>query len=209
MNLLHLDASARRASFSRELSKIYADTWRAANPDGGYVYRDLAASPVPHIGEAWTELCDYVLANEITDIGRYEEAVRTPAQKQAWDILEPMLAEVVAADVILIGTPMYNFSIPSSLKAWLDQITFPKMSLKGRSFVVTSARGGAYGPGTPREPVDHQERYLRDFFEGHFAVTDVTFINAELVNALIDPRLAHLREAHVESVERARKEAAR
>ncbi|MFD1930810.1 FMN-dependent NADH-azoreductase [Nonomuraea mangrovi] len=209
MNLLHLDASARRASFSRELSKIYADTWRAAHPDDGYVYRDLAASPVPHIGEAWTELCDYVLAHEITDIGRYEEAVRTPAQRQAWDILEPLLAEVVAADVILIGTPMYNFSIPSSLKAWLDQITFPKMSLKGRSFVVTSARGGAYGPGTPREPVDHQERYLRDFFAGHFAVTDVTFINAELVNALIDPRLAHLREAHVESVEQARKEAAR
>ncbi|MGV9301960.1 FMN-dependent NADH-azoreductase [Nonomuraea sp. NPDC004354] len=209
MNLLHLDASARRASFSRELSKIYADTWRTAHPDGGYVYRDLAASPVPHIDEAWTELCDYVLANEITDIGRYREAVRTPAQQRAWDTLEPLLDEVVAADVILIGTPMYNYSIPSALKAWLDQITFPKMSLKGRSFVVTTARGGAYGPGTPREPVDHQERYLRHFFEGHFAVTDVRFINAELVNSLIDPRLASLRAAHEESVEKARKEAAR
>ncbi|MEU4696653.1 FMN-dependent NADH-azoreductase [Nonomuraea dietziae] len=209
MNLLHLDASARRASFSRELSRIHADAWRAANPDGGYTYRDLAASPVPHIDEAWTELCDYVLAHEITEIARYREAVRTPAQERAWAVLEPLLDEVVAADVILIGTPMYNYSIPSSLKAWLDQITFPKMSLKGRSFVVTSARGGAYGPGTPKEAVDHQERYLRDFFLGHFAVSEVSFVHAELVNSLIDPGLAHLRERHLESVDRARKEAGR
>lgn len=208
-NLLHLDASARRTSFSRELSAIYAETWRAAHPTGGYVYRDLAADPVPHIREAWTELCDYVLAHEITDIARYREAVRTPGQLEAWQVLEPLLEEVVAADVILIGTPMYNFSIPSSLKAWIDQITFPKMSLKGRSFMVTSARGGAYGPGTPREPVDHQERYLRDFFLGHFAVDDVRFISTELVNALIDPRLADRRDAHEASREAAIKEASR
>ncbi|MFI6743766.1 FMN-dependent NADH-azoreductase [Nonomuraea sp. NPDC050451] len=207
--LLHLDASARRASFSRRLSAVYADTWRAAHPDRPYAYRDLAARPVPHIGEAWTELCDHILEHEITDISRYREAVRTPAQRQAWAVVEPLLDEVVAAEVILIGTPMYNYSIPSSLKAWLDQITFPKMSLEGRSFVVTSARGGAYGPGTPREPYDHQERYLRDFFKGHFRVEDVTFIHAELVNALLDPALAHLRDKHEESLAAALKEAAR
>ncbi|WP_157248962.1 FMN-dependent NADH-azoreductase [Nonomuraea typhae] len=206
--LLHLDASARRTSFSRELSKTYADAWRAAHPDSPYVYRDLAADPVPHIGQAWTELCDYVLAHEITDISRYHEAVRTPEQRAAWDTLRPLLDEVVAAEVVLIGTPMYNYSIPSSLKAWLDQITFPKMSLRGRRFVVTSARGGAYGPGTVREPMDHQERYLRDFFQGHFNVEDVTFISTELANALIDPRLAHLREQHEESRRAALKEAA-
>jgi FMN-dependent NADH-azoreductase len=207
--LLHLDASARRASFSRRLSSVYAETWRAAHPEAGYVYRDLAAQPVPHIGEAWTELCDYVLAHEITDISRYREAVRTPAQRQAWAVVEPLLDEVARADVVLIGTPMYNYSIPSALKAWLDQITFPKMSLAGRSFVVTSARGGAYGPGTPREPYDHQERYLRDFFKGHFRVEDVTFIHAELVNARLDPALAHLRDRHEESLAAALKEAAR
>ncbi|MEQ4722937.1 NAD(P)H-dependent oxidoreductase [Nonomuraea sp. B19D2] len=207
--LLHLDASARRASFSRKLSSVYAETWRAAHPQAGYVYRDLAAHPVPHIGEAWTELCDYLLQREITDISRFGEAVRTPAQRQAWAVVEPLLDEVVAAEVILIGTPMYNYSIPSSLKAWLDQITFPKMSLAGRSFVVTSARGGAYGPGTPREPYDHQERYLRDFFKGHFQVEDVTFIHAELVNARLDPSLAHLREQHEKSLAAALTEAAR
>ena len=207
--LLHLDASARRTSFSRKLSNAYAETWRAARPEAGYVYRDLAARPVPHIGEAWTELCDHILEHEITDISRYREAVRTPAQEQAWKIVEPLLAEVVAADVILIGAPMYNYSIPSSLKAWIDQITFPKMSLEGRSFVVTGARGGAYGPGTPREPYDHQERYLRDFFKGHFRVEDVTFIHAELVNARVDPALAHLRDRHEESLAAALREAAR
>ncbi|KAB8194669.1 FMN-dependent NADH-azoreductase [Nonomuraea phyllanthi] len=207
--LLHLDASARRASISRRLSHLYAETWRAAHPEAGYVYRDLAARPVPHIGEAWTELCDHILEHEITDISRYREAVRTPARREAWAVVEPLLDEVVAADVVLIGTPMYNYSIPSSLKAWIDQITFPKMSLAGRSFVVTGARGGAYGPGTPREPYDHQERYLRDFFRGHFRVEDVTFVHAELVNARLDPALAHLRDRHEESLAAAIKEVSR
>jgi FMN-dependent NADH-azoreductase len=206
--LLHLDASARRTSFSRRLSGVYAEAWQAAHPKAGYVYRDLAAQPVPHIGEAWTELCDHILKHQITDISRYREAARTPAQREAWAVVEPLLAEVVAADVVLIGAPMYNFSIPSSLKAWIDQITFPKMSLQGRSFVVTGARGGAYGPGTPRGPYDHQERYLRDFFKGHFGVEDVTFIHAELVNARIDPTLALLRDRHEESLAAALKEAA-
>ncbi|MEV0384763.1 NAD(P)H-dependent oxidoreductase [Nonomuraea sp. NPDC050643] len=208
--LLHLDASARRAaSFSRRLSARYAETWRASHPGRRYVYRDLAAHPVPHISEAWTEVCDYLLEHEITEISRYQEAVRTPAQRQAWAVVRPLLDEVVAAEVILIGTPMYNYSIPSSLKAWLDQITFPKMSLEGRSFVVTGARGGAYGPGTPREPYDHQERYLRDFFAGHFRVSDVTFVHAELVNARLDPALAHLRGQHEASLAAALKEVAR
>ncbi|WP_433257282.1 FMN-dependent NADH-azoreductase [Streptosporangium sp. CA-135522] len=198
-HLLHLDASARRESFSRALSAMFAQTWRAADPEGGYTYRDLAADPVPHIDEAWTDLCYYVLAEGITDIGRYHEAVRTPAQAKAWAITEPLIAELEAADVVLIGTPMYNFSVPSVLKAWIDQVTFPKMSLKGRSFVVAGARGGAYGPGTPREPFDYEERYLRDFFLGHFNVEDVTFVHAELTNALIDPGLAGLRDKHEQS----------
>ncbi|REE96450.1 FMN-dependent NADH-azoreductase [Thermomonospora umbrina] len=195
-HLLHLDASARRASFSRELSRTFAEHWRAAHPDAAYTYRDLAADPVPHIGEAWTELCDHVLEHGVTDIARYPEAARTPGQKEAWAVVEPLLAELVAADVVLIGTPMYNFSIPSSLKAWLDQVTFPRMSLAGRRFVVTAARGGAYGPGMPREPMEYQERYLRDFFKGHFAVEDVDFVTTEMVNSLIDPALAHRQDEH-------------
>ncbi|MBO2448038.1 NAD(P)H-dependent oxidoreductase [Actinomadura barringtoniae] len=197
-SLLHLDASARRRSISREVGDAFAASWHDAHPDGTYVHRDLALDPVPHIGEAWTELCDYVLGNEITDIDRYKEAVRTPEQAAAWAVVEPLLAEVVAADVILIATPMYNYSIPSSLKAWLDQVTFPKMSLAPRRFVVATARGGAYTPGAPKAPFDYQEPYLRAFFAGHFAVDDTAFVNAELANSRIDPGLAHLRGKHEE-----------
>ncbi|MFD8533499.1 FMN-dependent NADH-azoreductase [Streptosporangium canum] len=207
-HLLHLDTSARRASFSRALSGTFARTWREADPGGAYTYRDLAADPVPHVGEAWTELCYAVLAQGITDIGRYREVVRTPAQADAWAIVEPLLAELEAADVVLIGTPMYNYSVPSALKAWIDQVTFPKMSLRGRTFVVAGARGGAYGPGTPRESFDHEERFLRDFLLGHFGVDDVMFIHAELTNSLIDPALAGLRDEHERSYEAALETAA-
>lgn len=192
--LLHVDSSARRDSFSRRLGQAFAEAWR-----GAYVYRDLAATPVPPIGHAWTEICDHLLRNGITEIDRYPEAVRTPEQEAAWAVVKPLLDEVVAADVVLIGAPMYNFSIPAALKAWLDQITFPRMSLQGRRFVVVGARGGSYAPGTPRAPYDHHERYLRDFFSGHFAVDDPVFITAELVNSLVDPQLRHLRDKHDES----------
>ncbi|GAA2597777.1 NAD(P)H-dependent oxidoreductase [Actinomadura fulvescens] len=198
--LLHLEASARRRSISRQVGEAFAASWRAAHADGTYLHRDLALDPVPFIGEAWTELCDHVLANGITEIGRYKEAVRTPGQAAAWAVVEPLLNELVAADVVLISTPMYNYSIPASLKAWLDQVTFPKMSLTGRRFVVATARGGAYSPGAPKARFDYQERFLRDFFAGHFAVEDTTFVNAELANSRLDPALAHLRPAHDESL---------
>ncbi|MEV6930747.1 NAD(P)H-dependent oxidoreductase [Dactylosporangium sp. NPDC051485] len=197
-HLLHLDASARRESRSRALSGAFAAEWRAAHPDGRYTYRDLAAQPVPVIGQAWTEICDYALEHSITDPGRLTEGVRTAEQRAAWAVLEPLLTELISADVLLIGTPMYNFSIPASLKLWIDQVTFPRASLDVK-VVVASARGGTYAPGTPRAPVDHQERYLRDFFLGHFQVADVTFVNAELVNATVDPILAQHRAAYEQS----------
>jgi FMN-dependent NADH-azoreductase len=200
-SLLHLDASARRDSFSRKLSAHFAAAWRAAHPDGGYSYRDLAADPVPFIGEAWTEICDAVLDAGITDIARYPSVVTTPAQRAAWVVVEPLLAELVAADTVLIGTPMYNFSVPAALKAWLDQVTFPRMSLRGRRFVVAGARGGTYAPGAPRAPFDHEERYLRDFLAGHFDVEDVVFVHVELTNALVDPRLADRLDAHAASLD--------
>ncbi|WP_063002419.1 FMN-dependent NADH-azoreductase [Nocardia mikamii] len=194
--LLHLDASARRTSISRELSAAFAAAWRAEHPDATYTHRDLAADPIPFIGEGWTELCDRVLTQGATDLDRLGELVDSPAQQRAWEIVEPLLAELRAADVVLIGTPMYNYSIPASLKAWLDQITFPRMSLAPTRFVVVTARGGAYSPGTPKAIYDYQERYLRDFFAGHFAVEDTVFVNSELVNSRQDPALAHLRDEH-------------
>ena len=195
-HLLHLDASARPASFSRSLGARFAERWRRHNPAGDYRYRDLALDPVPLISPAWTEICDELLRRGITEPARYAEVVDTPARRAAWAICAPLLAELLAADLVLIATPMYNFGVPAALKAWIDQVTFPKMSLPGTRFVVLSARGGTYRPGTPRAEFDHQERYLRDFFAGHFGVTDATFVAAELTNSLVDPRLAELSEAH-------------
>ncbi|MFD6450232.1 FMN-dependent NADH-azoreductase [Nocardia sp. NPDC060220] len=195
-HLLHLDASARTNSLSRKLGAEFVRAWRDAEPGGTYTYRDLAAEPTPFIDEGWTELCDAVLAAGATDLDRLPELAVTPAAKAAWRVAEPLLAQVLAADVILIGTPMYNYSVPAALKAWLDQVTFPRMSLGERRFVVVTARGGAYSPGAPKAAFDYQERFLRDFFAGHFAVTDTVFVNAELANAVQDPNLAHLRDAH-------------
>lgn len=204
--LLHLDASARSRSFSRRLGARFADGWRAAHPGARYVHRDLAADPVPFIDEAWTELCDEVLRRRITDPRRYHEAVGTPAQRAAWAVVEPLLDELLAADVVLVATPMYNFSVPAALKAWIDQVTFPRMSLPGTRFVVVCARGGTYLPGTPRAPVEHAVTYLRDFFDGHFAVTDVDVVAVELVNALVDPALAARRPEHEASLSAAEAE---
>jgi FMN-dependent NADH-azoreductase len=174
--------------------------WKAAHPDNEYRYRDLTADPVPHITEAWTEICDAVLGAGITDTGRYSSVVSTPAQHGAWAVVEPLLTELVAADTVLIGTPMYNFSVPAALKAWLDQVTFPRMSLRGTRFVVAGARGGTYLPGSPRAPIDHEESYLRDFLAGHFDVDDVVFVHVELTNALVDPRLADQLGTHEASL---------
>ncbi len=205
-HLLHIDSSARRDGHSRRLSRAYATAWRAAHPGARYSYRDLAADPVPFIDEAWTQLCDFSLATGITDPDGLAQAVSAPAQKAAWAVVEPLLTELLSADVLLLGVPMYNFSVPASLKAWIDQVTFPRARLRAR-VVVTAARGGTYAPGTPREPVDHQERYLRDFFRGHFAVEDVQFITVELVNSLVDPRLAEHRPAYEQSWAAARQDA--
>ncbi|MGW6915878.1 FMN-dependent NADH-azoreductase [Kitasatospora sp. NPDC054939] len=196
--LLHLDSSARTDSFSRRLGAVFTTAWHHAG-GGEVVHRDLAAAPVPPIREGWTHLCDTLLREGITDIARYPEAVRTEPEREAWEVVRPLLDDLVAADVVLIGAPMYNFGVPAALKAWIDQVTFPKMVLAPRRFVVVAGRGGAYGPGTPREPFDHHGRYLLDFFRGHYAVEDGEVVAAELVNSLVDPLLAEHRGRHLDS----------
>ncbi|TNC42519.1 FMN-dependent NADH-azoreductase [Mumia zhuanghuii] len=204
--LLHLDSSARSGSFSRELGGLFAAKWRDAHPDGRYRHRDLTRDPVPLVGEAWTTLCDTLLAEQITDPAQFSRAVRTPEEREAWAIVEPLLTELVESDVVLVGAPMYNFGVPAALKAWIDQVTFPRMSLAGTAFVVVGARGGSYVEGAPRAPYDYHERYLRDFFDGHFGVEDVRFVHTELTNARVDPLLADLLDAHEASRAQARAE---
>lgn len=196
MKVLHINASARGRSFSRRVSAELISALRELDPDLEYRHRDLATAPVPHITQAWTEICDNLMADGITDLDRLWEGARSGPQMEAWRVLAPLLAEVVTADVVVIATPMYNYSVPSALKAWLDQITFPRMNLGDRRFVVVAARGGSYTANAPKERVEHQTRYLADFLTGHFAVAPPEVITVDLTNTQVDPLLAGLRDAH-------------
>jgi FMN-dependent NADH-azoreductase len=199
--LLHVDASMRwSGSVSREVSAAFAEHWRAAHPDGTYTYRDLAADPVPHLDEA-----SFSAANTPAE-------EHTEAQRAGWAISAVLIDEVLAADTVLIGVPMYNFSIPSTLKAWLDRIITPATvanrethvgPLSAKRFVVVASRGGAYGPGTPREGFEFQERYLRAALT-HLGVTDnLTVVHAELTLADVNPALAQFKDLAAESLESA------
>ncbi|MEU4766979.1 NAD(P)H-dependent oxidoreductase [Actinosynnema sp. NPDC023794] len=187
---MHIDTSLRfEGSVSREVSGAFAEAWRAARPDGAYTYRDLAADPLPHVDPA-------ALATREADGDR-------PLERR-------LIAEVKAADTVLLGVPMYNFGLPSSLKAWLDWIIVPELMadqqtgegvLTGKRIVVVTARGGSYAPGTPRHSFDFQEPYLRAVFGMLGLDRDLEFVHAELTLAGVVPHMAQFRELAVSSLE--------
>jgi len=187
-NLLHIDSSIRseEMSRSRQLSKHYAEAWSAAHPDGTITYRDLAADPPPHVN--WESFS----ANFATPEDR------TPEQRKWRELTEIYCNEVLAADDILVGMGLYNFGIPSTVKAWFDRIVVPGLTLgpdggllAGKTLTITAARGGGYGPGTPREGWDHREPWLLHAFE-QLGLTDVNFIHAELTLARESPAMIPL-----------------
>lgn len=188
--LLHIDASIRGPeSVSREVTAAFTERWRQANPGGEVIYRDLAADPVPHLDIAahsgW-----FVPADQ-----------RTPEQAAGVAVSQPLVDELFAADVILLGVPMYNWSVPDNFKTWLDRIINPvtkpdpetgKAPLAGRKFVVVLTRGGGYGPGTPREDWDFQETYLTKIFTALGVLESTEFVRAELTLAKSVPAMADL-----------------
>ncbi len=176
MKLLQIDSSARSTSVTRKLTAKFVEEWQKNHLDGEVVQRDLATTLLPHITDDWG--------------GTYLEASQmTPAHRSYLVTSDQLIAEVQAADTIVIGAPMYNFAIPSSLKAWIDQVvrvgktvsygaSGPRGLLEDKKVVVITSRGGAYSKGTPGEKFDFQEPYLRHIF-GFIGITDVTFIHAE------------------------------
>ncbi|HVV23001.1 MAG TPA: NAD(P)H-dependent oxidoreductase [Pseudonocardiaceae bacterium] len=201
--LLHLDASMRwSGSVSREVSAAFAEHWRAAHPHGTVVYRDLAVDPVPH------------LDHDSFTAAMTPPEDHTAAQRAGWAVSKALIAEVEAADTVLIGVPMYNFSVPSTLKAWLDRIVTPATSadretgvgpFSDKKFVIAAARGGAYGPGTPRESFEFQERLLRSILGSSLGIKDLTFVNTEMTLVDVDPGLAQFKDFAAESRENAHK----
>ena len=177
MKLLRIDSSARRNSISRKLTAKYVDNWRKRHPGGEVVERDLSAKVPPLITDEWVEAT------------RSDPSHLTAAQREAIALSDALTDEVLNADAIVIGAPMYNFSISPALKAWIDQIvrigktlTYgadgPKGLVVGKKVFVLTSRGGAYGRGTHYEKFDFQEPYLRHILS-FIGVTDVTFIHAE------------------------------
>lgn len=176
MKLLQIDSSARAGSVTRRLTTKFAEEWRTNHPTGEVIHRDLATTTLPLITDDWNAT-------------RIEPSKLTPAHRNYLSTSDALIEEVQAADTLVIGAPMYNFAIPSLLKAWIDQIVRvgktvgygphgPHGLLGNKKVFVVTARGGAYEKGTPRANFDFQEPYLRVIF-GFIGLTDVTFIHAE------------------------------
>lgn len=189
MNILHLDSSILSAnSVSRTLTADLVAAQKRAHPEAVVTYRDLAVSNLQHLSAA------HLAASQGQAVGTDVDV----------EVGKAVLAEFLAADVIVIGAPMYNFSVPSQLKAWIDRVSVAGVTfkytptgveglIKGKRVLVASTRGGAYA-NTPYESLDHQEAYLRAFF-GFIGVTDVSFVRAENVSrqALREESIAHAR----------------
>ncbi len=158
---------------SSRLAREFVAAWRDGKPDNRVIVRDLAADPVPHLT---AERFQAFLA---------KSEDRTPEQRAVADYSQGLIDELRNADVVVIGLPMYNFGVPSTLKAYFDHIaraglTFsytangPEGLLKGKKAYVFAARGGLYA-GTPR---DTETAYVRDFL-GFLGIEDVEFVYAE------------------------------
>jgi FMN-dependent NADH-azoreductase len=205
-NLLHLDASSAPdgESVSRRLTARFAAAWRDVHGDAGYRYRDLAADPLPFVGAGFT-----TLARRAQRAGVSPDQVAALAEgageAREWERSRPLIDELSGAGTLLIGCPMYNLSVPAALKAWIDRVTFPgafivpatgESVLADLRVIVVAVRGGAYGPGTPREGFDFQEPYLRAWFTGTLGLRpdQLTFVTAELTRSADIPALAPLKD---------------
>ena len=158
---------------SSRLADAYVAAWQASHPHGRVIVRDLGRAPVPHLD-----------AERVAAFGAKPDDL-TPRQRAALDVSATLIDELKAADVVVLGVPMYNFGIPSTLKAWIDHvaragITFrytesgPVGLLRGKRVLVFASRGGYYA-GTER---DTQTTYLRDIL-GFLGMDDVEFVYAE------------------------------
>lgn len=183
MKLLHIDSSITgEHSVSRQLTASIADKVKAAHPGIDATYRDLISDPLPHVE----------LASLPGD--------GTPAATASAAILE----EFLASDIVVIGAPMYNFSVPSQLKAWIDRIlvagkTFaydadgPKGLAGGKRVIVAISRGGFYGAGTPAAALDHAQTFLAGLF-GFIGIAP-EFVVAEGIAVGPEQRAAALDQA--------------
>ena len=173
MKLLHIDSSiSGETSASRQLSAALVAALTHALPDLDVMRRDLDEDPIPHLDG---NLLRAILPTTADAFG----------EEQGTAALE----EFLAADIVVIGAPMYNFTVPSQLKAWIDRILIAGKTFRytetgavglaaGRKVIIASSRGGLYAPGMPHVANDFQETYLRAVFR-FIGIDDVTIVRAE------------------------------
>ncbi|OWA11164.1 FMN-dependent NADH-azoreductase [Streptomyces sp. CS227] len=184
--LLHIDSAISPAgSASREVTAAFVKAWTEAHPDGKVVHRDLGAHPVPHL--------DFTAVSA----GFSDPSEHTEEQRAAVALRDELATELESADAVLIGAPMYNFTIPSTLKAWLDQVIIVGRTggetgtAAGTPITVVASRGGSYAEGTPRESFEFVQNYLEKLAVGMLGA-EVDFIVPELTLAPVNPAMSEL-----------------
>lgn len=183
-HLLHIDASPRgERSHSRKIAREFVETWKQTNPNHNITYRDIGRNPIPHVTEAW-------IAAAFTP-----EKERSPEMKQAISLSDELVDELLAADIYVMGVPMYNWSVTSGFKAYIDNIVrinrtwayipdenpeFPyKPLVHGKKMFVIASRGdGGFAPGERNHQRDFQIPLIKEVF-GMLGITDITFITVE------------------------------
>ncbi|KMW44262.1 FMN-dependent NADH-azoreductase [Ralstonia insidiosa] len=195
MQVLHIDSSILGdASASRILTAAIVDELRRENPDAIIARRDLAVEAIPHLDGA------IAAGFRATGSDDFDDATRAEHARS-----EALVNELLASDVIVVGAPMYNFSVPSQLKAWVDRVAQAGRTFKytekgpaglagGKKVIVASTRGGVYSTG-PAAGLDFQEAYLKAVF-GFFGITDVQFVRAEGLAMGPDARTQAMEAAH-------------
>ena len=176
-SLLKIDVSPRGGySYSRQLGATFLDGWKAAHPGSTVVERDLAKNQPTFLDLPW-------IAGAFTPADQHNDE-----QKSALKVSNEIIAEVQAADHILITTPMYNFQVPAVLKAWIDHLvrvgvtvnyteTGPVGTLQGKKVTIIVASAGAYPKGEPSEAYDMLTPYLKHIL-GFVGITDINFLAA-------------------------------
>jgi FMN-dependent NADH-azoreductase len=179
MKLLHIDSSILgQHSVSRQLTAQIVAQWRASHPGTTVDYLDLAVSAPGHL-----------TADALTFRQPAGAAALTANQQQENALTEALVAQFLAADVVVVGAPLYNFSVPSQLRAWIDRVAQPGRTFKyteqgpqglagGKTVIVALTRGGVYSTSEQGRAMEHQESYLQTVF-GFFGISDVQFVRAE------------------------------
>ncbi|TVQ19817.1 MAG: FMN-dependent NADH-azoreductase [Leptolyngbya sp. DLM2.Bin15] len=181
-HLLHIDASPRgERSHSRRMTREFVEQWQQVHPKDTVTYRDLGRNPVPYVDEPWIAAA-FMPPEE-----------RSPEMWDAIRLSDQLVDEFLAADIYVIGVPMYNFSVPGVFKSYIDQIVrigrtvaygtddsansvFKPLVLGKKMFVVESRGDSGFQPGGQYEMMNHHDPYLVTVF-GFIGITDITFIH--------------------------------